>query len=293
MGDDGGDEECALRVVQGGWFWIDVEGVTESEMSGLSKIFSIHPLTAEDVLSEDAETREKCEIYVNYYFIVMRTFDPDEYSLNYLQPVNMEIIVGRDWILSFHRRPLSHPKNVVRRMEQLKIYGMQINPDWINYALVDDVVDSFAPVVRGVEFEVESIDDLVLILTESEQTDMLRRIGHARKKLSLLLRLLSGKSDVLRTLVKRARDRFAHPEVSLYLGDIQDHVLTSMQNLDHHEKTLARSHSNYLAQISIEITQSSNKTNDVVMKMTALASILVPLNIVTGLWGMNVSCSYN
>jgi magnesium transporter len=60
------------------------------------------------------------------------------------------------------------------------------------------------------------------------------------------------------------------------------------QNLQHYEKTLGRAHSNYLAQISIEITQASNRTNDVVLKMTLIASVLVPLNIITGLWGMNV-----
>jgi magnesium transporter len=61
-----------------------------------------------------------------------------------------------------------------------------------------------------------------------------------------------------------------------------------VQNLSHFEKILARAHSNYLAQISIEITQASNRTNDVVMRMTLLASILIPLNVITGLWGMNV-----
>jgi magnesium transporter len=61
-----------------------------------------------------------------------------------------------------------------------------------------------------------------------------------------------------------------------------------MQNLIHYEKSLARSHSNYLAQISIDITQASNRTSDTVMRMTLLASILVPLNVITGLFGMNV-----
>ena len=61
-----------------------------------------------------------------------------------------------------------------------------------------------------------------------------------------------------------------------------------VQNLQNYEKTLARAHSNYLAQISIEITQASNRSSDIVLKMTAVASILVPLNVVTGLWGMNV-----
>jgi magnesium transporter len=61
-----------------------------------------------------------------------------------------------------------------------------------------------------------------------------------------------------------------------------------VQTLNHCDKTLSRSHSNYLAQISIEITQASNRTSEVVMRMTALASIVLPLNIITGLWGMNV-----
>ncbi|RKO85299.1 cora-like Mg2+ transporter protein-domain-containing protein, partial [Blyttiomyces helicus] len=161
--------------------------------------------------------------------------------------------------------------------------------DWINYAIIDDITDSFMPLLRFIELEVDSIDDLVLILKESEQSDMLRRIGHARKNVMQLLRLLSSKADVLKTVIKRCAEKLApDSETTLYLGDIQDHVITMVQNLSHYEKTLARAHSNYLAQISIEITVASNRTNDVVMRMTALASVLVPLNVITGLWGMNV-----
>jgi magnesium transporter len=76
--------------------------------------------------------------------------------------------------------------------------------------------------------------------------------------------------------------------ISSILINELDHVITLTQNISHYEKTLGRAHSNYLAQISIEITQSSNRTNDLATRMTALASILLPLNVVTGLWGMNV-----
>ena len=58
-----------------------------------------------------------------------------------------------------------------------------------------------------------------------------------------------------------------------------------VQTLTHAYATLDRCHSNYLAQINIDITQSANRTNDVVARLTALASIIVPLNLVTGLWG--------
>ncbi|KNC97362.1 uncharacterized protein SPPG_07289 [Spizellomyces punctatus DAOM BR117] len=276
------------EILRSGPFWIDVTDPSHTEMVTFSKLFGIHPLTTEDIQTE--ETREKCEIFINYSFICIRTFDQNQYSVTFMQPINVYIVIFRECVLSFHCKPIDHINNVLKRIEQLKSYGLNITPDWINYALIDDITDTFMPLLRFIELEVDSIDDLVLILKESEQSDMLRRIGHARKKVMQMLRLLSTKAEVLRTIIKRCGERLpADSETSLYLGDIQDHVITMVQNLSHYEKTLARSHSNYLAQISIEITQASNRTNDVVMKMTAMASILLPLNVVTGLFGMNVT----
>lgn len=68
----------------------------------------------------------------------------------------------------------------------------------------------------------------------------------------------------------------------LYLSDIQDHLITMTQNLNHYEKILSRSHSNYLAQISIEMTDANNQINDVLSKLTALGTVLIPMNLVTG-----------
>ncbi|KAJ1677616.1 CorA metal ion transporter [Spiromyces aspiralis] len=281
--------------------------------------------------------------------------------------------------------------------------------DWINYAIIDDITDQIAPIMRSVEFEIESIDELVLILSSSEQSDMLLRIGTVRKRTMMLLRLLQGKADVVRSLIKRFESAttaaamsaaananiiaagFHHPpvdsaagtnrlvhsnnnnnissdsgnsfitrkrglngleysrltdgmrggpfttssgplpcyqqqqqqqqshplervgdidmpfypttaanpdittiaaqkgnEIRLYLGDILDHIVTMVQNTNHYEAVISRAHGNYLAKISYELTETSNRTNDVVGKLSALASILVPLNVVTGLWGMNV-----
>jgi magnesium transporter len=118
--------------------------------------------------------------------------------------------------------------------------------------------------------------------------DMLRRIGMVRKRVMQSFRLISTKADVIKTIITRYMNQMESAETKFYLEDIHDHVLTMMQNLSHYEKSLARSHSNYLAQISIDITQASNRTSDTVMRMTLLASILVPLNVITGLFGMNV-----
>jgi magnesium transporter len=61
-----------------------------------------------------------------------------------------------------------------------------------------------------------------------------------------------------------------------------------MGNLSHFEKMLSRSHANYLAQLSVDSIMANNRSNEVLGKITTIGTILVPLNLVTGLWGMNV-----
>ncbi|EPS98794.1 hypothetical protein FOMPIDRAFT_1148402 [Fomitopsis schrenkii] len=276
-------------VADGCTWWLDVLSPTDEEMRLLSKVFSIHPLTTEDIQME--ETREKIELFRNYYLVCFRGFDQDPYSPTYLEPLNMYIIVFREGILSFHYRPTPHPQNVRRRIKQLKDY-ISVTSDWISYALIDDITDAFGPLIQSIEYEVDSIDELVLILKDAEQSDMLRRIGTCRKKVMGLLRLMGNKADVVKGLAKRCNENWRvapTSDIGLYLSDIQDHLITMTQNLNHYEKILSRSHSNYLAQISIEMTEANNQINDVLSKLTALGTVLVPMNLVTGLWGMNVN----
>ncbi|KAL7340273.1 hypothetical protein BJY59DRAFT_678720 [Rhodotorula toruloides] len=277
------DEEAEANT-----WWLDVMCPTDQEMKVLSKVFGIHPLTTEDIQME--ETREKIELFRNYYFVCFRSFEQDPYSPTYLEPLNMYIVVFREGTLSFHFRGTPHPQNVRRRIKQLKDY-INVTSDWISYALIDDITDAFGPLIQNIEYEVDSIDELVLILKEAEQSDMLRRIGTCRKKVMGLLRLMGNKADVVKGLSKRCNENWSvapKSDIGLYLSDIQDHITTSTQNLTHYEKILSRSHSNYLAQISIEMTDANNQINDVLSKLTALGTVLIPMNLITGLWGMNV-----
>ncbi|CAG8488336.1 3723_t:CDS:2 [Paraglomus occultum] len=274
-------------------FWIDILSPSDSEMRELSKIFRIHPLTMEDVCAQ--ESREKCELFRNYYFVCFRTFEMRTQHDNRLEAVSMYSIVMKEGILTFHYRPTPHAHNVRNRIRALKDF-LNVTPDWINYGIIDDITDSFAPVILRVESEVDTIDDLVLALTTRDTSDMLLRIGICRKHVNSLLRLMGSKIDVIKGLIKRSHERMAAngttkggpTDVTLYLGDIQDHIITMLQSLYHCEKILARSHSNYLAQTSVELTQLSNQANDAISRLTVIATILVPMNIVTGLWGMNV-----
>ncbi|KAJ3319828.1 CorA metal ion transporter [Boothiomyces sp. JEL0866] len=272
------DEMSIRELLESGPFWIDCLSPTLIEMNEISKLFHLHPLTNEDI--QTADTREKCEVFEKYFFVVMRSFEQDQYKNSFMQPITVSI---------FQYSPTFHSRNVRSRIDQLAAYGLHVTTEWINYALIDDITDSYMPFMKVIELEVDTIEELVLILSqESEQSDMLRRIGMVRKRVMQLLRLMCTKADVIKMIINRCLDTSIGNETRFYLEDIHDHVLTMMQNLSHYEKSLARSHSNYLAQISIDITQASNRTSDTVMRMTLLASILVPLNIITGLWGMNV-----
>ncbi|KAI7873837.1 uncharacterized protein EV154DRAFT_87061 [Mucor mucedo] len=82
-----------------------------------------------------------------------------------------------------------------------------ITSNWINYALIDAFTDSFAPIILQVEIETVLIDELSLVLTKSEQGEMLRPISRCRKKFTQLSLLLGSKLDVIKSLMKRYEDK--------------------------------------------------------------------------------------
>lgn len=91
-------------MLKKGCFWIDIHNPTDNEMKALSKVFRIHPLTIEDISME--EQREKCEVFMNYYFICFRSFDQNELSANYMQPSAIYIIVLKEGVLTVSRTPI-------------------------------------------------------------------------------------------------------------------------------------------------------------------------------------------
>jgi magnesium transporter len=79
-------------------WWLDVLSPTDEEMRVLSKVFGVHPLTTEDTQME--ETREKIELFQNYYLVSFRTFDQNTHSLTHLEPIKYYIVVFRKGTLS-------------------------------------------------------------------------------------------------------------------------------------------------------------------------------------------------
>ena len=282
-------ELFALPPDSGVW-WLDVQNPTEDEINAFQHAFGIHRLTAEDIATQEA--REKVELFNQYYFVSFRSFSPDHkpFDENYLEPLAVYMVVFRHAIITITHTRSPHAALVRARIGKLRDY-MALTADWICYALIDNIVDSFGPVISSTETESDTIEDEVFTARIEDRGALLKQIGLCRKNVMSLMRLLGGKADVIKGFAKRCNESYSvtpRGEIGLYLGDIQDHVITMMSNLQHVEKMLSRSHSNYLAQLSVQNIEQGNKANDVLSKVTLLASILVPLNLVCGLFGMNV-----
>ncbi|KAI8978452.1 cora-like Mg2+ transporter protein-domain-containing protein [Pilobolus umbonatus] len=276
-------------------YWLDITSPSMNEMKALSKIFHIHPLTIENISTQ--EIREKCDVFPHYIFICYRGFLHEHREI---RPMTFYSLVFKHLTLTFHYGPIPMIRHVHQRVKRIQDY-VETVPHWMNYVLIDEITDSFTPIMQQIESEVDGIDDSILF-HKADQSDMILRIGTCRKKVMQIVRLLGPKTEVLKALMKRVNEREErkedcieeeeetriHPDIGLYLGDVQDHISTLLQNLNHYETVLARSETNYLARISIELTQTSNSTNHIIGRLTIFATILLPMNLVTGLWGMNV-----
>ena len=117
---------------------------------------------------------------------------------------------------------------------------------------------------------------------------LLQRIGYCKKRLMRLRRILQPKADMLKALTRGTNVRF-HAGTLVFLRDIQDHLIQMTQALDTYVDTIERAHGTYLAHISVGQSITANQMSDVVKRMTVIAFVLMPVSMLSGIWGMNVA----
>ncbi|KAF3402072.1 putative metal ion transporter [Penicillium rolfsii] len=275
-------------------WWIDVRDATEQDVGIIAPALSIHPLTAEDIALR--EPREKVDVFKNYYLISFQTLASQQTeggnALVMPTSAGIYILVFQHGVVTFSPSGCSHVDRVrdrIRRMHDPSI----LCSDWICYALIDDIVDSFEPFTRAAEAESQAIEDQVFIARIDDVKDLIPQIDILRKRITHITHYLHGKVDVLNGFVKRcqAPDKFPvfpDRELLLYLDDVQDHLVTTLSSLAHIDEIIGRSQANCLAQLSATNLRISLTITSVMSKVTVLATIFVPCHLVTGMFGMNV-----
>lgn len=285
-------------------WWLDCMAVTNKELSMLSQAFAIHPLTTEDILVQ--EEREKFEVFDNYYFVSFHTLMPEEDGEFVAEPLQFYMVVFQTGILTFHNSPLVHPANVRRRVRQLRKY-FEVDTNWLCYALIDNIIDSFEPFMSRIDNEVDEVEDLVFVDTRCNSKAMFLRIASSREKVMTLAHELADKNLVIRGLSRFCqwgikgssspnnlgkdmgpRTSLLQADIAMYLDDIQDHIVTMARNLKLYERILSNSYYNYSAQLQTEKRSNTNRATLLMQLVTVLGTLIFPMQFATGLFSMNI-----
>jgi magnesium transporter len=152
---------------------------------------------------------------------------------------------------------------------------------------LDEITDLFVPINKLLQEDIDSIDESVALVKASERSEMLERISQGRKRVMLVSRLMNSKPELIKVVITRMIAE--SKEMSIFLEDIYDQAITMKQDFIVYEKALMRTHSNYLAQINIELTKLSNRGNQIVTRLTVIASAMYPMVVITSIFGMNVN----
>ena len=118
-----------------GVWWLDIQDPTKEELECFQRAFGIHRLTIEDIITQEA--REKVELFHQYYFVCFRSFfQIDEKHEDYMEPVNVYMVVFREGIITVTYKQSPHAANVRKRIGKQRGDSSALTADWICYAMM-------------------------------------------------------------------------------------------------------------------------------------------------------------
>jgi len=150
---------------------------------------------------------------------------------------------------------------------------------------MDGIADIYMGMVDQVVREADSLEDLVMLLTGVDQTELLERIGYANRLAGFIKSGLYSKMEILSSLQQNEK---IPKHIQLYLQNVSDHVVRSDQKLKLARATIGSLNEAYLAKVSIELSEAANRMNVVMRRLSALSAVFLPLTLVSGIFGMNV-----
>jgi magnesium transporter len=268
------DRPGLRQVLEGrkGTLWLDLEAPTPEEVSVLGpEVCNFHPLAIEDCLH--AQSRPKVDDYEEYFYLVFHAWRTGEKGIR-LEEV--DFFLGRNFVVSYHMEPRTSRSLLAERIEKDPKLVLGHGADILLHQILDLMVDKYAAVVDDVEERVDALEEEIL---ERPSDRTLRSILELKKTLQHLFRMIRHQRDVMSSL-----SREGHPVISkkgrTFYRDIYDHVVRVHDNVEGLRDSVAGARDAYLSIVS-------NRMNAVMKGLSTVATILLPLTFVTGIYGMN------
>ncbi|MDD4650285.1 MAG: magnesium/cobalt transporter CorA, partial [Desulfoplanes sp.] len=254
--------------------WMNMDGIHDIEMlKTIGNVFTIHPLTLEDILN--TEHRPKMEEYDTYLFMVLKLFTLSE-DLGELEIEQVSFALGENYILSFQEQQGDVFDEVRSRIRAGKGKIRSQGADYITYALIDAVVDSYFLVLEHISDRIESLEEELLI---SPNPGMPEEIHSLKRSLILLRKFISPMREVVSGFLHTESGLIRDP-TKIYLRDVHDHIIQLIETIQSHRDILSGLLDLYLSSIS-------QRMNEVMKILTIIATIFIPLTFVAGVYGMN------
>ena len=253
--------------------WIDVSAQDEAQLALLRERFGFHPLALEDCAHFDQ--RPKLEEYGDYLFLVMHGFVCPAGDPTHVEVRELHAFLGAGYLVTVHDAPVAPLEQVWSRVAGDPLLAKR-GMDFVYYLVVDAMVDANFPILDLIAQELDDLEDA--ILAGADRRD-LTRMFQLKRVLVTMRRNLSPQRDLFGLLSKRGDARIGE-RTALYFRDVYDHLVRIYEAIDTGRDLLANSFDAYLSMVS-------NRTNDIMRRLTLFSVIFLPLTFITGFFGQN------
>jgi magnesium transporter len=262
----------------GGIAWLGLYRPTHAEFEDVAREFALHELAVEDAVN--AHQRAKLERYGDTLFCVLR---PARYidETETVEFGEIHVFAGPQFVITV-RHGEAPDLAAVRRGLEARPDLLRRGPVAILHAIMDHVVDGYAPVVAGVENDVDEIEDQVF--GDRGTDDVSRRIYELTREVIEFQRATKPLVPILERLMTA---RGVDDEERRYLRDVQDHALRLQERVDSFRELLQNILNVNLTLETKSLSEVSNRQNEEVKKISAWAAILFAPSMVGTIYGMN------
>ena len=260
-----------------GLTWIHVESPGALEAAKLAERFGFHELDVEDVLSK--RQRPKIDEYPDYLFAILH-FPKYDKHVQRLNAAELDLFLGPDFLITLPNvelLPVSRMFGRCERDEELRAGLFSKGSGYVLYRVLDELFDYCFPILDKIGFKLDAIEDEMF---EGRSEEIVRDISNAKQEVIAYRKIIKPERSTMRQL-ERYTQRFLREDLDVYFDDIVDANERVWDLLDNYKEVVE-------ALESTNESVISHKQNDVLRVLTLIATVMLPLTLVTGIFGMNV-----
>jgi magnesium transporter len=259
--------------------WINVDGIHRIDiLENLTSCYLVHHLVLEDILN--INQRPKAEDFGEYIYIVAKMLFYDEKRVD-ISEEQVSFILGKEFLISLQEEREGDVFDLIRQ----RIRGgegriRKMGPDYLAYALLDSIIDSYFVILEKIGEKIEEIEES---LVTEPRPSTLQSINKLKKDLIFLRKSVWPLREVVHTITQTESPLIKEQTV-VYFRDIYDHIIQAVDTIEAYRDTVSGMLDIYLSSISYRL-------NEVMKVLTIIATIFIPLTFIAGIYGMNFNVS--